>query len=850
MKIVHARIEGFNAFAVSAIASLDVSFDEKLQIILGTNGSGKSQLLKQLTPLPPTRGEYTDVGYRQLTIEHNGAHYTLTSDFSEKDGAHLFQVNGGKNLNEGRTTDVQYELIEHYLGVDRKINTLLQTGFDIPHMTAGARKALFVEFNPAQVGFIMDDHKRVCSYLRDIRSNLTRLHARKTELSSMMLDESVLTAMREEAEKLNSDTMANIGFISTLKTIISGLSNRTVDSENDLDEIARWRKEVRRVTPAYQALCQEKKNEELQRCLKDLGSNQGRKDHLESTIHNLITEIAEIQTSLSESTDDEQAQSLRLTIETLTKEIQELASFIKGASNLWSAIDLLNIGLHLDDLKSLLTEFLDCPVVIPQRRIFALRADRLRNHQFEIQELRSRASRVQAVIDKCNGAIQIKEGDVPDEPCAKFTCPLYRHWKTQVEQAKQERERCEYELNKITKRLRKLERFGELRRSQLNTVGPYMEKTQRLVQLIQKCPLFAPYFNDVNVPTQLRLNPLRFYHAIEHHRQLSEAEVRKGKLTKELEGIYKELAKRATLSEGEQARLEDRLDRLKSQLINARIAHREVGSRIDGLTTDIFYINHLNTQLELSKTLMSRVSSDITDMSQAHERRLLEELLQKLNAFQSEAITKQGEISIQIREQDTLKARYDEEVLGEIEKLEKEKVEWEHLEKALKDIPRLGMINYINTLIEIANAYIASVFTYDLIITPLPLDSRLDYRLPLTVSGIPIPDIALGSKAQKELINLAFHLAIRKVSNLENYPISLDEVGASFDNTHKHRLLDLLSYLIDGDKVSQMFLVNHHAAVHEGLSNGQTLILNTANVVAPQVYNEHVVFNMPRSIDA
>ena len=160
------------------------------------------------------------------------------------------------------------------------------------------------------------------------------------------------------------------------------------------------------------------------------------------------------------------------------------------------------------------------------------------------------------------------------------------------------------------------------------------------------------------------------------------------------------------------------------------------------------------------------------------------------------------------------------------------------------------MINYINTMVEIANDYIASVFTYELTLTKLPQDSRLDYRLPMVVSGIPLADITLGSKAQREIINLALHLAIRKVSQLENYPISLDEVGASFDNTHKHRLLDLLSYLIDGDKVSQMFLVNHHAAVHEGLSNGQTLILNTANVVAPQVYNEHAVFNMPRSIDA
>jgi len=46
---------------------------EIVQIILGTNGCGKSSLLSQLTPLPANiKKDYREGGYKKITLTNKG----------------------------------------------------------------------------------------------------------------------------------------------------------------------------------------------------------------------------------------------------------------------------------------------------------------------------------------------------------------------------------------------------------------------------------------------------------------------------------------------------------------------------------------------------------------------------------------------------------------------------------------------------------------------------------------------------------------------------------------------------------------------------------------------------------
>ena len=84
------------------------------QIILGTNGSGKSSILYELSPLPASKGEYIEGGFKRIEISHKGAHYVLESSFKHGN-KHSF-TRDGEDLNPGGTGAVQKELVKREVG--------------------------------------------------------------------------------------------------------------------------------------------------------------------------------------------------------------------------------------------------------------------------------------------------------------------------------------------------------------------------------------------------------------------------------------------------------------------------------------------------------------------------------------------------------------------------------------------------------------------------------------------------------------------------------------------------------------------------------------------------------------
>lgn len=851
MKIEHIRLEKLAAFLSSGIDSLDVTFTELLQIILGTNGSGKSHLLRQLTPLPPSSKEFLENGYKEITITHQGNTYTLISDFSEKDGAHRFHINGGPNINEGRTTEGQSNLIADHLGVTKKVDALLHVAHSISMLPPGMRKALFVENNPANLSFIIEDHQRVKKHLRGIVANLTMLHGRKAELGSMLLDESILDSLKEEHKRLNDDTMANVGFIGSLKTLVSTLpsSQSLLDFRGipvELDRsIDQWYKDLKRNAGLYLRVARATRDQRYGELLQEIATTEAQIDGTRLRLEEAVQELNTLTENLNSITAEDAATEVRLKIGALEEELSSLQTQITEESP-WSGFDLHRIESGIKTLSTLLHEFLDCPVVIPTLRQFHLRKSLLNNCIAELNAIKAKSRIDEARMQRIQASQTIRMSDLPQDNCAKTACPLYAHFLSGYEQAKSEFLELKTQCTIRNKRALKLERFIELRTLNLDSVSPYMDRVQKLHEILRSNPWLHEFFVGIDVPQTLRLNPLRFTQLATKKLEQSKLVVRREKRLSELKNLTDELAKCSDLSEGEILRLKERVSYLTALIKTLRVSLHQGERQSVSLSTEKYGITQLNEQITEAESIIRTFDLGIKETIHYHERGLYEELIKKLEDLQSRSLTRIGEISVTIREQESLRARYEEEVVKQIEKLTTEKKEWEDLEKALLDIPRMSMISYLNAIIGIANAYIASVFTYDLTLTPLTPDSKLDYKLSVNVSGISIPDISTCSKAQKEVIDLSLTLAIRKLSGLDDYPIYLDEVGASFDNVHKQRLIDLLTYVIEEHRVSQMFLVNHHAAVHEGLANNETLILNEANVVAPLVFNQHAEFNKDR----
>ncbi len=98
---------------VRGIKNFKATFSSLYQIILGTNGSGKSYLLSELSPLPGIAKMFEKGGYKKITIHDDGHIFVLTNKFDSGSGVHSF-VMDGVDLNENGTGTIQKELVAKY----------------------------------------------------------------------------------------------------------------------------------------------------------------------------------------------------------------------------------------------------------------------------------------------------------------------------------------------------------------------------------------------------------------------------------------------------------------------------------------------------------------------------------------------------------------------------------------------------------------------------------------------------------------------------------------------------------------------------------------------------------------
>ena len=84
-------LDGYIPFTHVGNHHVEVEFDQPCCAILGGNGSGKSSMLREMTPYPSCRTDYMKDGRIEKVIEHRGHIYTLTSDFKNVTAPHSFK---------------------------------------------------------------------------------------------------------------------------------------------------------------------------------------------------------------------------------------------------------------------------------------------------------------------------------------------------------------------------------------------------------------------------------------------------------------------------------------------------------------------------------------------------------------------------------------------------------------------------------------------------------------------------------------------------------------------------------------------------------------------------------------
>ncbi|MBX0311620.1 MAG: AAA family ATPase, partial [Sulfurihydrogenibium sp.] len=142
MLIKQVTFRNYKRFPLLQASEVVFTFDKKLNLIIGTNGCGKSSLVKELSPLPSQKEDFYTNGYKEIHIEHNNKDYILISDFTNNETSYSFIVDN-EELNNSHNVTTQKILVQKHFSLTQDIYDILIGVQTFTSMTVVQRKKLF-----------------------------------------------------------------------------------------------------------------------------------------------------------------------------------------------------------------------------------------------------------------------------------------------------------------------------------------------------------------------------------------------------------------------------------------------------------------------------------------------------------------------------------------------------------------------------------------------------------------------------------------------------------------------------------------------------------------------------------
>lgn len=822
MFIEELTMVGYKRFMLRNIKTLNVKMSSIHQIILGTNGSGKSSLMSELIRLVPSGSDYIKGGSKTIRFPHRGSNYMLHSDFSLAAGKHTFEKDGVK-LNDAGTAMVQKELVKQHLGLDETLMKIMTGESKFSNMSPLQRREVLIAMSECDLDYAMVIWNKLKARLRDMQGVLKHLNGRIAQESDKMPSGEQLAEMKGQVNHLRDlltllmeHKEANLprrqqlkGEIDGLLGVITNLSNKMLMMSIDKPNV-----------PGVSAV-------------QTLGD-------VKEIIHGLSEKLASADALLAHNLNEQEkvheiVEALRL-------------SHASGIDEL--ELKLKDARLRQDEYRQQIRQFHETPepnalqatdaiyhdvaeifshMPINDKRLYT--RDRREKALESHTAIRNEIERLQRDLGRFEHRLEhIRKTD-------DTVCPQCKHsWVPGVMPGEEKEllrnlEKGTGMLKGYTDKKERLERFLE----DVKIFSDYYRRFQRFVETSPSMQPFWDYCLEeeriFNNPRGLGLALTVWQEDLRHHAAITQLEsechlyeeaIRK---TAELGG-EKHYAEQISRLSGNIESATQSVDKYRRQLSDVKRYHNDLMNLLAGkLQLDDF--NHsLRQKVELLTRIVRRDIIDAEIREKQSQLALHEQTL-------TTATTLEGIIT-------DLTKSLDEAILDH--------EAFKTLAEALS--PTEGLIadqlrGFIQCFVDQLNDIISQVWTYDMVVLPCGMnDGELDYKFPLSVkdSDNPAPDISYGSTGQVEMIDFAFKVVTQLYFDMADYPLFMDELGPHFDDQHRINVMRFVQTLVEARKCSQMFLVSHYAASHGVFTNAEVLVLDDKNVVLPGAWNTHVTF--------
>lgn len=837
MRINRILLKGYKRFRLDNIGQLEAEFPSNVTVIIGSNGSGKSSLLSELCPLPGVRTDFEVDGRKELDITHNGKSYQLISDFSNKSSPHSF-IEDGVELNIGHTTDIQNELVLKYFGITSSIRDLIYNKIKLTKTTKAERRNLFLKIAPMDLSLILDTHKKTLGKIKDCKANLTLLYTKKNNLESKMMSKEVLDNNINTKNKLKSQSTALqeliLGLTQHIETIKNTykedlLYNGSIDTYKIHQAYLQLRRNLLNYTCVARGDKYEKEKEKLN---SELSKLHEKKENSLKAIEALTNEIEEFNKHLDSNENSRSANAIEKDIQEIDSALTELT-----VSDI-EPIPENEYQIHFDyieTIKSCIDTFIDCNTKM-------LPIDELYEKRSKVRELRqsldsysiSINSLKDSTIEMENELTSLKEkAHIPAECTMK--CGLRSIFSLRsnklnekIKSAKDDLMNKENERNKLSEEYKKL----------IDLLTPFIKyKLVDTFNRIKNClcnSKFNLYKDDNDLIDKINNQPVKLLADMNEIMKMSDIIHKRNNLLDKRKLLETELSAIVSSSNVSTSFIKKELDKKTIKLGKELQNKVNIDKQLEKVNDIWNKYQSYSTDLKLIKELQENYDrgerSLVVKKAIEYWTNLRNQYSKKNDDIQEEL----RQIETVIKEQEMLKHTYDTEIIPSIDKITKDREVLNKIEYALSPntgIPHDTMVKYLNIMINNVNYFLSQIWSYKMQLDTVSNDDKLDYGFPLTVYHSQSKDISLLSDGQCEVIDLVWVLAILLQMNLlKNIPFYADEISRCMDTYHRGKTLAFLNSLIDSNLISQLFIINHFAAISEGFTDSNVVCLNNDNL--------------------
>lgn len=824
MKITKITLIGFKRFMVNEIHSFSLEIKEPLLVILGVNGSGKTSLLRQLTPFPPHPSEFEKTGSKEIHIDHNNSQYILKSTFSSGQ-KHFFSVDG-LVLNDWGTATVQKELVSTHFNVNASTLGLMLGEERFSNMNASKRKEWLVNLCETDYIYAIQVYNKLREKHRDIQGALKISQRRLNSETQKQL------GTEEQALLLSQATLLHNclnDLLEERKPVENDSHSLEIEQDRLSSQILRFKDKLNRLIEDV-SIYPNYTQESIAALLSKIDANTSACTALLQSYSQQHQVIDEKVTTLQRAEEQ--------TIESLQKTLIQLeaAQLVRETKMIFHQPDY-DAQMASDAFASIKSILIDIFAEIPNNQERLYSSEKLILAKQALDKAQSGRKVIGQELQSAHAAKLHMEAhkNKPNVTCVKCSHHFSLHFDQQrLDQLNQSCENFKQRLEDIDKEILKLSDYIE-------QCSKYASLYRQYHQLTSSTRILNPYWDYLSARKHITDKPESGNNALLFIDQDLTIQLVYAKVQKEIKEKKELLQSMRKVGSGDlkeliaqRAALEEHVNAQTNRMVR-------LGQKKSKYTTLAAQIKQLDNAHQYVSKIIADKDKVYSDQQETLRRQTFNQVVKEL---QSMLASKEH-----VLHQNKMQQSVIDNIQLQISELELEEKAYTALVKALSVSDGLiaeGLFGFINELISRMNHIVDQVWQYPMAVMPCTLDGEsvdLDYKFPVSVSstGV-IKDVSEGSKGQVDMMDMAFLITAMSYMKMTDSALILDEMGSSFDTEHRTALIILIKSLVEQRSFNQIFMVSHDYHQWSAL-NAQVIQLVGKSTKLPSNYNEHVIIH-------